>query len=288
MNSQIDRREWDFRARPAKGKDWANGRSYDFLEDDEVLKCWLYECTRRHSYDCELAVERRNQAQNPRNFDSLLSHYYKTDPNGKTGVAPLLDHYYTVWPEWPEQPFLSIGRAKRELRYKEMWGGNPKRVLQMIHLRDIHRFILEVKEGGKSQLPGIPELSKREVDLEPDSIVVKPARHRVHDKLPTEVIAFAIDYNLTDMHLIALFRGWLAKRREEKGFRRRKFVGGSQIKTLRAQLNAIGAQRLLATGDTVEQALAYTEKISGRALYADKSQWSKAKLTAENALDRAN
>ena len=148
------REEWDFRARPEKGNEnWAKGfQQFCFLPDDEVGLCWLYEFTRK-APEVDYYLKWRAEAKAPRDFDSLLAHYWLTDPNGKDGHAPVTNWFYSIWPEWPESPFLSIGQTERKARYKKMWGSNPKRKLRLVPLREIYRFVVAVKAGENPKLP---------------------------------------------------------------------------------------------------------------------------------------
>lgn len=110
-----DRKEWDFRALPdpkksKKNGDWTGDIHFDFLEDDDVWWCWNYEFTRqepewtngiltrevngkpagtpyRVGNEVAYILEWRAGAAKPNDFDSLLDHYWSTDPNGKVGIS---------------------------------------------------------------------------------------------------------------------------------------------------------------------------------------------------------
>jgi hypothetical protein len=282
------REEWDFRARPEKAKkrgDWTVGKQFDFLPDDEVGLCWLYEFTRK-GRDVDLQLKWRASADNPRDFDSLLAHYWHTDPNGKEGHAPVVDWFYTIWPDWPEKSFLSVKRTEREDRYKKIWGGNPKRQLRLVSLRDIYRFGVALKAGENPKLP-VVEASSSRIEVEPDTLILRSIIPKDEDA-PKEIAAFVIDYNLGDKILARRFQNWLAQRRKEKGYVRQEHRGNSGTKLNRAELCALGAWRLLDSGLSIKEAQDYTEKVSGKALFADPGDWSKAKKTAREALYRGS
>lgn len=281
------REDWDFRAQPEKGKkaDWTHGKPFHFLPDHEVGLCWLYELTRT-AREVDYYLKWRAQAEAPRDFNSLLVHYWRTDPNGKEGHAPVTDWFYSIWPDWPEKPFLSIDQTERKARYKKMWGSNPKRKLRLVPLREIYRFVVAVKAGKNPKFP-VAQANSSRIEMETDVFVLRSVIPR-NEAAPTEIAAFEIDYNLGDKILARRFQNWLAQRRKEKGYARREHRGKSGTKLNRADLCALGACRLLDSGLSIKEAQDYTEKVSGKALFADSGDWSKAKKTAGEALYRAS
>ena len=151
----LPREEWDFRSRPKNAEkkgDWTCGIQFDFLPDDEVWNCWRYEFTRKSS-EVDYCLKWRASADKPKDFSSLLAHYWCADPNRKEGTAPIADWFYSIWPEWPRQPFLSVRRNERERRYKQCWGDQPKRQLHQVHLRNSYRFVVALKAGEETKLP---------------------------------------------------------------------------------------------------------------------------------------
>lgn len=62
----------------------------------------------------------------------------------------------------------------------------------------------------------------------------------------------------------------------------------SVTKLNRADLCALGAYRLLESGLSINEAQDYTDTVPGKALFADKGDWSRAKKTARAALCMAN
>jgi hypothetical protein len=88
----------------------------------------------------------------------------------------------------------------------------------------------------------------------------------------------AVNWNYTDMCLIARFRKWLGDKRGD-----RKATESRQGRTkFRQHLKALGAKRLLDSGLTVADAIDHTEKIfkdhgSPGPLYDSDRAWSKAK-----------
>ena len=281
------REEWDFRARPDKAKktgDWTADRPFDFLPDYEVELCWLFEFTRTLR-EVDYYLKWRAEAEAPNDFDSLLAHYWRTDPNGKEGHAPVVEWYYSIWPEWPERPFLSVKRKERQNRYKKMWGGNYKPQLRLVALRDAYQFVVALKAGENPSLPGFGSTCR--IELEPDTWILRSIIPR--DKsAPMEIAALLIDYNLGDKTLTKQFQNWLAQRRKEKGYARQQHRGNSRTKLNRADLCALGACRVVDSGLSIKKAQDYTEKVSGKALFEDPGDWSKARKTAKEALYRAS
>jgi hypothetical protein len=284
----LPRNEWDFRPRPEKAKkkgDWTGGQQFDFLPDDEVELCWEYEFTRLSGFGSvsgDYYLKWRARADNPHDFDSLLAHYWRTDPSGKLGYPPV--NFYMVWPEWPEQPFLSVTQKERERRHKAMWRKNLKRQLPTVPLRDIYRLGVALKTGEQTDLlKSIPEMSYRRIEVEDDVLILRSILPG-DEEPPAEIAAFVIDYTLGDKILAKRFQNWLVQRRKEKGYARQEHRGKSGTKRARADLCALGGWRLLRSGLSIKEAQDYTEKVSGKALFSDAGDWSKAKKKAVEAL----
>lgn len=282
------REEWDFRPRPDKDDkqgDWTVGKRFNFLPEPEVWLCWNYEFTRKGP-EFPLVLEDRAGIPAPANFAALLAHYWRTDPNGKEGIAPTAVWSHYLWPGWPAESFLSVDPFERKRRYRACWQDNPKGVLPLIPLRDIYRFVVACKAGAEVD-PSEHWPGQRLVEMETDVWVLRHPHHR-EKGLPSEVVAFELDYNLPDDLLVQQFANWLVQRRKQQGYQRPEERGKSQTKQLRAHLRSLGAVRLLDAGLTISEAIAYTEAVSGRSLYADSGDWSKARGVVRKALDLAN
>ncbi len=283
----LSREEWDFRAQPEKGdkKRKPDGGKFSFLPDNEVGLCWLYEFARTGP-DVEFVLNQRKAAKDPRDFDSLLDHYYRTDPNGKEGFAPVVDWYYFLWPEWPEKPFLKVKERVRKKRYKAMWGQNPDRALRMVPLREIYRYVVDLKAGKKPDLKKLGLWPSDRIEILPDTWVVRKSP-RIPVASPREIVALEVDHDLPIKVMKERFGHWLKSRREATEFFTSD-TGKGMTKTQRAELCAFGAYRLRESGMTMQAALEHTEKASGKALFSNVTDWSKAKKTALAALDLAN
>lgn len=310
---ELPREEWDFRAIPEKGEKLEKpaGGKFNFLPDDEVSLCWCYEFTRDKPewttgiLDADLLgrpagtpykvgnvvaniLDWRTGAKNPQDFHCLLDHYSRTHPFGAGGRGPIWNWFYHVWPEWPEKPFLSVTAKDRKARYKAMWGANSGSELRLVPLRSIYRFVTELKAGQEPRLLELG-INSRRVELEDDVWKLHPASLRGQEGiLPSEVAAFAIDYNLQDKILAKLFKNWVVRRRKDVGYQRQSATGNSATKQDRADLRALGATRLLDSGLSIEQAREYTRRVSGVPLYRSEGDWSGARRRTKEALWQAN
>ncbi len=286
----LSREEWDFRARPDPKKskkrgDWTEGIAFDFLSDDEVWKCWSYEFTRQSS-EVEYYMKWREGAAKPEDFDSLLNHYWLTDPNGKTGCSIVGEWFYKIWPEWPAKPFLSVRISERKRRYCQCWGSEPKRRLRLVPIEDLYRFIVALQGGKEANAPK-PWFGNFSAEIGAD-VWTLTQRFQRQCRPPVEIAAFQIDFDLPDKALVRLFRNWLAGQRRDKNYQRHDHRGDSTTKQLRKELRALGAVRLLDLGHSIKQAMDYTEKTSGTPLYRHQGDWSNAKETAKEAIYRAS
>jgi len=279
----LNRNEWDFRPGPdltkeTKKGNWAEGFPFDFLPENESYYCWQYEFSRYDTPSFEFYSKWRAGAQKPIDFDSLLEHYRRTDPDGKNGYGPVVNWFYKIWPEWPEKPYLSIPFKERQRRFKEMWVRVPKRQLRLISLRDIYRFVDAVKAGTNPQsiIPGRIHQTKMEEDT---WVIPRPSSD---EKIPPiEIAAFELDFAMTDEQLVDRFHNWLRRRRKEKGYNR---PDCRATRADRSDLIALGAMRLMESGLSIQKAMNHSEQISGKALYDDPGDWSHARKRAKEAI----
>ena len=240
----LDRKEWDFRPGPdltkeTKKGNWATGIKFDFLPENESYYCWLYEFSRYDTQESVFYTKWRADAGKPTDFDSLLDHYWRTDPNGKDGYSLVSDWFYMIWPEWPEKPYLSVPFKERQARFKKTWAKNPKRQIRLIPLRDIYRFVVAVKAGKEPKLP--LGRSLLQMEMEEDTWIIPSRAGSNQEKMPPiEIAAFEIDFATTNEILAARFQNWLEQRRKEKGYKRPDKRGS---RTNRGDLIALGASQ---------------------------------------------
>ncbi len=90
-----------------------------------------------------------------------------------------------------------------------------------------------------------------------------------------EYVAFDIQWLESNERIVERFRQWVQKRRKQNGIEARESRGpASFTKELRASLTALGAWRLVKQyGLSFDKGHTYTEKLSGKALYANPETW---------------
>jgi len=283
---RLPREEWDFRSGPdlkknTKKGDWTGGIQFNFLPENEVTFCWLYEFSRYDTQEAELYSKWRAGAERPDDFDSLLDHYRRTDPDGKGGYPLVADWFYRIWPEWPEKPYLSVPLKERQRRFKKTWANEPNRKLRLIPLREIYRYVVERNAGNN---PERPRLGRERWPLEMGEDVWTIRHPRRNDLLPTEIVAFEIDLKLSNETLCARLQSWLTQRRKKKGY---KLPFHRETIADRSDLIALGATRLMDSGLSIREAMDCSERITGKALYNDGGDWSRARNRAGKAMQGA-
>jgi len=278
------REEWDFRAR-FTDYDHKTYGSFNFLPPEEVFYCNSYEIA-RHRADAEVCVAQREGYRRKKfdisSFEGLLKCYWKFDGNGKAGIPPFANWFYSEWPEWPQQPYLSVKESERRRRFKVCWGHLPEPQLPLVKLADVYKDV----EAWKKKEPRrrLRYWRRHRMELCEDVWTLR-SRFR-HDPSPLlEVAAFEIDYSLSTKTLAKLFENWIKNRRKAKGYRQRENRGpASQTDQLRTELLALGAGRLLQSGMKVREAIAHTKEVSGKPLYAFEPEWSAARKRAREIL----
>ena len=283
---ELSREEWDFRPQPdpkkkTKRGDWTSSIPFNFLPEDESYFCWQYEFSRYAIQSFDYYSQWRAGAGKPADFDSLLDHYWRTDPNGKTGCPPVAQWFYKIWPEWPAKPYLSVPFKERRRRFKQTSDKGPKQRLRLMPLRDIYRYVVAVKAGKATEAL----LSGRGVGpVEMGNEIWTFPRAPQEGVPPVEIAAFEIDYELSNENLVSKFQVWLEQRRKLKGYERPDRRGS---RADRSDLIALGAMRLMDSGLSIRKAMDFSERISGKTLFEDSGDWSKARKRAKQAIYRA-
>lgn len=205
-------------------------------------------------------------------FDALLNQHLRLSPDH----CVFREWFYIPWPEWPAMPYLSIPSSERRLRLQKSWEKYPKRALKLVCMLDIIKGVRALKQG--KTYPGLQYwIHGNDLKMNEDIWVLRPRFSPEQDKAPTEIVAFAIDFNLSPKTLTQLFNNWVVQRRKLMGYKHRENRGpASQAGRLRSQLMALGARRLLDTGMTYREAADYTKALTGRPLFAGESEWSDA------------
>jgi hypothetical protein len=283
----LHRNEWDFRPAPnpkkeTKTGDWTAGIPYEFLPENEVYFCWQYEFSRYDSQSIEFYSKWRAGANKPDDFDSLLELYWLTDPDGKEGRSLVNSWFYRIWPEWPGKPYLSVPFKERQRRFTKTWERNPKRQLRLVPLREIYRYVVAVKAGkGPNEFIG---RNTNGLDMQEEIWVISRGSPK-EDRPPVGIAAFELDFGMTDEQLTRRFQNWLAQRRKDKGYRR---PDRRASRVDRGDLIALGAMRLMDSGLGIEESMNYSQDLSGKALYQDAGDWTRARRRAERAIYRAS
>lgn len=281
--SRLERAEWDFRARPNVGRKVGEPKRatkktldreqtekferFNFLPDDQVLACHTYELAR---HDARHADEIRAWRGKPeQSFDELLSLWEKRI----TEMRQPPHEFYVYWPDWPVTPFLKVPEDERRKRWKK-WAGrtfDARPALPSVSFRYLfaHHESLDANPKPK-WLSG----EFRHAQIDPKGGVITFGGEGPLSKI--EYAAFKIHYWKSDAVLADEFESWLKARRAENGIPNPKTGGEkSPVSRHRKELLTLGVWRLKTLGRmTSEQAIAYTEEVSGRPLFATASTWS--------------
>lgn len=296
----LAREEWDFRAMGESG--WYDEKKYgpfNFLPDDEVNYCRLYEFSRFHpdadgvvadrNLECpawvtwaeatelgrkpRLSLEERKRLTEA-TFDALLKYRWSLVARPIKTKLEFLFSY--CWPEWPMQPFLSVNPAERKRRYKLSWPNMQSQQMELVPLQSIiETYIIRSRGGVPKCLPKYNKLD-RDSRINKDTWVIMPKiQGSVAD--PVEITPVAIDYAKSNKVLANEFLELLKRRRKEKGYTER---GSNDLKAqtakLRGELTRMAAARLISVGLTAPEASAHTKRLSGKPLFASPPLWSKA------------
>ena len=212
----------------------------------------------------------------------MLDHYWRTDPNGKAGLPLVSGWFYTIWPEWPEKPYLSVRLNERLSRFRKTWPKQPKRQLRLVPLREIYRCVGAVKAGKPPMLPIASHINRLEMR---EDVWVIPKGSGRETPPPIEIVAFELDFGLPDELLTARLRNWLVQRRKDMGYQR---PDRRPTRVDRGDLIALGAMRLMDFGLSIKKAMDYSSQRSGKALFEDVGDWSRARKRAKDAIYRAS
>jgi hypothetical protein len=284
----LQREEWDFRSMYDEYDSKKFG-PYEFLPEDEVDRCRLYEFA-RHEPDADFVLRQRQKLPvwqqwkqatlapamlssqqlrdlSKKTFDALLKNHLSTSEDKKV----LVDWYYLIWPEWPEMPFLSINRAERARRYECCWGKRGRR-LRVIKPSDFRQMLEDLERGVEiSRWPGYFKGNVR-IQIKDNVLVVTPENPSPEGAQIVVPIPI-FDFSLPEKRMLAQVNNWAVATRAKlfptqktKNFR--VLTGAA-----RKELNQLGAGRLLATGKTANQAIEFTRKLTGKPLYAKEPDW---------------
>ncbi len=269
------REEWDFRVKFRPPADF-DCPPYEFLEDAEVLPCHEYESSREEKRVVAQALAWRDRCAE-KTFGGFLSFWCQSWRTLNEEGPPT--QFYVLWPEWPALPYLKIPARVRQKRL-QLWTGRA--------FKQASKPKQLAWEMPALPLVGISYLfARREVFWQrapwykgpyEDAVVGQTITFtgKKHGLWKTrEYVAFDIQWLESNERIVERFRQWVQKRRKQNGIEARESRGpASFTKELRASLTALGAWRLVKQyGLSFDKGHTYTEKLSGKALYANPETW---------------
>lgn len=257
------RAEWDFRP--------------GLLPENEVGWCHEYELARiRQTQPWRDDIKKFRRESGGSTYDAFWLKAKECFRTLKHVEWPSI--FYTLWPEWPVKPYLSVNLKDRKTRINDWCRDEKPEVLEQISFQKLFgndraylsRCRIDLMFGGMKALD-ILEMEKVG-DTIPDSM--------------SEIVAFRIPGYATNPELIDMFKEWLKQRREKPGKAPPEDLGaGALVKRLRADLCAIGFWRLVRSGLSRQRAITYSQDESGRKLFADfPSAWTRAMKRAEKLI----
>lgn len=279
--------EWDFRA-DWKGRD---ERKYpvELLPPEEVWLCHCYEFDRTLPREVESVLESRKKYR-LLTFDCLLEEYWRTHGDGKLGIPIVGNWFYTLWPEWPERPYLSFASVDRKKRFDACWPKEKRkrRTLRALPLDGIFKALnTSLHECGEVVRHVLAPRRGEQPVYDGKTITVQRKDHQDGKLFAHVVAAFEIDFSFSATRLAKLFENWCREQQRINGWKEKPNRGqNSDTDRLRTELKNLGAWRLIQTGLTYQRAAEYTKRVSGMPLFADKADWSRAVATAEELLYR--
>lgn len=253
------RAEWDFRP--------------GLLPENEVGWCHEYELARiRQTQPWRSDIEKLRRESGGSTYDSFWSKAKECLRTLKRTQWPSI--FYTLWPEWPLKPYLSVNPKDRKTRINDWCRDEKPDVLEQIGFQELFgkdRQTLLAARLGIIELPAKLEMEE------------------VGDTIPgpmDEVVAFRIPGYASDRELVDMFKEWLKQRPKKPGKAPPEYLGAAApVKLMRADLCAIGFWRLVRSGMSRKQAILYTQSISKKALFSDHpGAWTRAMQRAKELL----
>jgi len=294
------REEWEFR--PAS------------LPGDEVWWCHQYEMRRIcQGESWREDTKRFRRESGGENYEAYWRKAEECFSALKLEEWPAI--FYTLWPEWPNSPYLSVKPEERERRIKD-WCWDIPEVLETVDLYELLRkfkaTITEPSLNLKPESLSVETINKWFAELPVDSqsignqpdheqtpidTITKPSPNldsfeslsnlgppikgfefaRMLSDPTGVIVAIRIPYNITTEKFMALVRDWFKRRQVSQGEPIELRGAATPTKILRADLCAIGFWRLVRSGLTPQQAILHTQNVSGKPLIADHpSAWTRA------------
>ena len=279
--TELSHHEWDFDKPP--------------LSDEQTRYCFDYELSRiTQSGPWRKGIHefRGNGSKlTLLSNDKLYINYfeaakkYESEYQGGELNWPRL--FYSLWPEWPDKPFLSVDETERTSRIKK-WESLfdntvlPLEVFPVNKLIEEDRLIRSLKKTSNSEIECLSVLAKQL--LTNNSIIRKELSKNDSSDISSiirdplfDLVAFKIDRWEKDNELVERFREWLVSRKRVSKLKKKR---GPDF---RKKLKALGCWRLINSGFKAVEAIQYTHLNSASKfpIYATEAKFSRAKKYAE-------
>ena len=271
-------------------------KEWDFsnLENDEIIHCRFWEYAREiDSWKEKVQQFREKFSQRSKELlqyfkkynippgDGFDSYFYSFEDydggvpstwliDGLLERIKLPDDTFLYSPEWPDVPYLTIEKGER-----------LRRNLLSNH-GFLHPGFVNVETGNRNCFND-KYLSEIPINLFTEDYPKFIEKLNSKDPNRFRIVPFVIDFKKSKSTHIKQFAKWLdfnsphdIKPIEKRG-------RGSGIKSLKAELKALGAYRLLKKMNW-KDAADHTQNIIGKSLYGDQSEWIKARKKVKNII----
>ena len=261
-----------FKQAHATGRNKLSQFEWDFSTclDHELFECHGYEFAREFPHVREAATIWRRHHHGSA-FDDCLTVAKKLS---RVDLAPVVGWgLFYFFPEWPEHPYLSISETERHRRLRLLpklhQPRDVKNALRLIHLPGLLKDYSE-------PLPSVGKWTR-----------VLPSQERATVKSDDgihETVALKIDWRHQDGTLNRLFARLLEKLRPNEVNPWPNKGKGRAAEQFRIKLKALGALRLLRIMPWAEAADSTVKLSQGQPLFAEQSNWIRARKDAERYL----
>ena len=248
------REEWDYHVQ--------------MLHEDEVAWCHEYELQRMLLPKFWMPIiERFRNGCPAKSYDAYFQGAIPHLQKPQLFVFP--ERFFTVWPEWPAKPYLTVPIKERKRRIGDWTRQIGPEMMMQVGLNEI-------------LAPYIAEI--RRLQAKPDDTqlkFLKPADLEVGETMPDlydRIVAFKVNDFCSDKEFSNMTLNWFRADQAKRGIKPvEKRGAAADTKKMRADLCAVGFWRLVRSGLSPTQVVVYTTKVSGKPIISDhKSAWSRA------------
>ena len=246
-------------AKPISRKDW----DFSLCPPEQLSECYCWEYARNSASFLEDVQRFRARAKSARTFQEFFDFYQECRATDKSDSLPRNVHKACIFnfsPEFPDQPFLSIEGGERKQRVS---------------------FVNEVCRGGQwmAALMDFQPIPWQNI-FHWGSDELERRRRNVRRKM----VAFDMDWTLSEPELVGLFCAWMRKERKRDGSAPRETRGaGSAPTQYRTWLKQLGAMRLVGRMGW-EKARDHSFEVAGKSLYQNQAAWIRADTEAKGRL----